>query len=128
MSREITKLIREAGWYPGTETDWRKLPMEERERLAFEATGCLIAYATWEAPVDCVHTPCRIRRGELPGIQLTKNILACERESGWLRDLEDETYEKVRQGFLELAEDLEVYDPWKIPGGWQAMVRCGVGA
>jgi hypothetical protein len=68
----LDERIEHAGWFPGSDADWRALPIEQRDELAFKATGCAVAYATWEAPVDCMHVTCQIRRGEKPQIALVQ--------------------------------------------------------
>lgn len=83
----INAMIAEAGWYPGTEADWDRLSGTERRELAFAATGCEIAFPTWRQPVNCCHTGCQVRRGELPAIALTNRILRSEMHHGWLRFL-----------------------------------------
>lgn len=62
----IGEMILAAGWWTEGEPAWRALPLMQREQIAFERTGCKFAYPTWERPVNCLHLPCRIARGELP--------------------------------------------------------------
>jgi hypothetical protein len=123
----IAELIVDAGWWLGTEAEWRALPLEQREEIAFIRTGCRIAYPTWERPVDCVHTECQIRRGELPKIALTNRILLSEASTGWLRFMREENrgrLAKVFRAYRKAARETGVYDPWKI--GWQLMVYSAV--
>jgi len=121
------ELVQRGGWWKGTAKEWHDLPLEERDELSFKHTGCLVAYPSWETPVECVHTKCQIRRGELPPIALTEAILAGERESGWLRWVSEERFEQIRKACLKVAEKTGEYDPWKLPGGWQALVYGGLG-
>ena len=106
---------------------WRALSSKKRENIAFKATGCEVAFPSWEPPVDCVHIGCMIRRGEKKPIDLTKAVLDGERAGGWLRFLSDEEYGKLYKAFLKLAKKTKVYDPWKIPGGWRVIVGAGIG-
>jgi len=128
QENSVNQRIREAGWFRGTEQDWRDLPSGERERLSFEATGCEVAYPTWprkEKPT-CEHTSCRIRRGELPKIALTNGILYAEYDSGWLRFLTRSQAAKVFRAIRKQAMATGIYDPWKMEGGWQVMVQAGI--
>jgi hypothetical protein len=123
--------IRRAGWFDGDERSWQALPMAEREDIAFHATGCAVAYPTWEGPVDCVHTGCQIRRGEIPAIALTNRILRSEAQSGWLRFLPDSRDGRIKlariyRAIRSQAIETGIYDPWKIPGAWQVMVSSAV--
>lgn len=125
----INELIADAGWFKGDEAMWQSLPLKEREELAFAATGCEVAYATWPAPVECVHTRCQIRRGELPKIALTNGILRGEMSSGWLRFHRDSAQgrsrlAKICRGYRRAARATGVYDPWKLD--WSLMVSAGV--
>lgn len=119
--------IRQAGWFPGTERDWQALDHETRKDLAFAGCGCEVAYATWSGPVDCVHTGCQIRRGEIKPLIMTNRILRYEIERGWLRFGKESTEGRRNLGRLVRAIRRQalatgVYDPWKMPGGWQALV------
>ncbi len=125
----ISELIKDSGWWLDTETAWQRLPMAEREEIAFARTGCRVAYPTWERPVDCCHIECRILRGELPKIALTNAVLRAEAESGWLRFLKKEDRSKLAaifRAYRKAARKTGVYDPWKI--GWQGMVLPAVSA
>jgi hypothetical protein len=123
----IAELIQDSGWWLDTEAAWQKLPLAEREAIAFARTGCAVAYPTWQRPVDCVHLECRILRGELPKIALTNAILRGERESGWLRFSEDrKQIAKLFRAYRKAARQTGIYDPWKLPGGWQGMVFTAV--
>jgi hypothetical protein len=123
----ISELIADSGWFKGTEQDWRALPLAERDRLAFVATGCEVAYATWEAPTHCCHITCRIHRGELPPIALTNSALRGERSSGWLRFIEDRSkVARIFRAVRKAAMQTGIYDPWKLPGGWHTMVHAGI--
>jgi len=111
-------------WYQGTEREWQSLPMTEREHLAFEATGCAIAYPTWEAPVDCVHTGCQVLRGELPKIALVNTVLRAERNNGWLRDCSRDYCAKLFRHVRGEARRTGVYDAWEL--AWAPIVYGGV--
>lgn len=123
----INEMIADSGWFKGTEKDWKQLPLAEREELAFAATGCMVAYATWEAPVNCSHIGCRIRRGELPKIALTNSTLRGEYSNGWLRFIEDRAkVARIFRAIRKAARETGIYDPWKLPNGWQTMVFSGI--
>ena len=132
VARETTDdRIRLAGWFSGGEREWQALSHEEREDLAFAGCGCAVAYPTWAGPVDCVHTCCQIRRGEKPPIALTNAILRGEMDRGWLRFGKESRDGRRRLAALIRAirskcRETQVYDPWKLPGGWQAIVAIGV--
>jgi len=111
----IAELIVDSGWWLGTEREWQALPMAQREEIAFARTGCAIAYPTWQRPVDCVHTRCRILRGELPKIAETNAVLRCERESGWLRFIQDRRdVARIFRAYRKAARQSGQYDPWKL--------------
>lgn len=112
----INERIRRAGWFQGTKRDWQKLSIAKREEIAFEATGCEVAYPSWEKPVDCVHGASRVRRGELPPIALTEAILDAERASGFLGFIDEANYRKIRAAFIAEAKETGVYDPWRLAG------------
>lgn len=119
--------IADAGWFHGTDADWKAIPIAERDELSFAATGCCVAYATWPAPVDCSHLKCRIRRGELPKIAETNATLRSEYYNGWLRFIEDrKRVAAIFRAVRKAAKETKIYDPWKLPGGWQVMVYAGV--
>jgi len=122
------RLINKGGWWKGTEKEWYALPTEEREALALKATGCLYAFPSWPSwkPVKCVHIRCQIQRGEKQLIDLTEGILAGERDQGYLRFLEENEYQKIRTVMLKAAEETGIYDPWKIPGGWQVFLMSAI--
>lgn len=121
----LDERIRANGWFDGTMDDWYELPLEQREQIAFAATGCSVAYPTWARPVDCVHTRCRILRGELPPIAYTIGQLRHERESGWLRFMKDEKQVGAMfRYYLCEAARTGVYDIWQI--GWQGLVLAGI--
>lgn len=125
----LAELIKDSNWWLGTEKEWQAIPLAEREEIAFIRTGCLYAYPTWQRPVDCVHTQCCIRRGELPAIVLTNRILRSEAESGWLRFLANEDRSKLAHIFRvyrKAARAQRIYDPWKLD--WQLMVVAGINA
>jgi hypothetical protein len=128
----IDELIADAGWFDGGDREWRALPLAERDALAFKATGCAVAYATWPAPVDCVHTGCLILRGTLPSIALTNHILRSEAQSGYLRFIPQSTRDgrlrlaRIYRAIRAQARATGVYDPWKMNGGWQVMVGAGI--
>ena len=112
-------------WYKGTEAEWQRLPMEERENLAFTATGCEVAYPTWESPVDCVHGGCQVRRGEVKPIRRVNGALRYERESGWLRFQTDrKVLATLYRHLRNEARRQQVWDIWKLD--WQAVVYTGI--
>ena len=112
-------------WYAGREIEWNRLPLSEREIIAFKATGCLIAYPTWESPVDCVHGKCQVRRGERKPITLVNGALMYERESGWLRFSNDrDALAQLYRGVRKAARETGVYDIWAL--GWQNIVYTGI--
>ena len=115
-----------SNWYSGTEQEWQALSMAKRHDTAFAKTGCEIAYPTWQAPVNCVHDKCRIRRSEIPAIVETYHILQYEADRGWLLFLSRVHKARVFIAMRRAARESEIYDPWKIPGGWQALVMAGV--
>lgn len=118
--------MKPASWWKGTVKEWDALPIAERERIAFTHTGCAVAYCTWKAPANCFHLTCQILRGEKPAIALTEAVLAGERQAGWLRFMEEEAYQRLHRAIIARAQESEVYDPWQMPGGWQAIVFSGV--
>ena len=120
----IEERIADAGWFPGTERDWQRLSSEERSELSFAATGCLVAYATWPAPVDCVHGWCQVRRGERRPITILNGALKYEAQSGWWRDLPRPKLAKLYRAFRKAAREHHVYDIWKL--GWQTVVFSGL--
>lgn len=79
-------------WYAGNRHTWADLPEDQQKELSYAATGCLYAYPTWEECRDpiarldyCVHTPCKIKRGQLPPIAETNRDLRYEMHYNWLR-------------------------------------------
>lgn len=118
-------------WYPGSEREWRALPHQEQEDLAFYSTGCLYAYPTW-GRTHCVHVTCQIRRGELPRIAHTNVILRGEAKHGYLRFLRDgdarqrQSLAQIYRWFRRQARTSGIYDPWKVEGGWQIMVSAAL--
>jgi hypothetical protein len=115
----IEAAIHEAGWWKGTSEQFRALPSEKRQEVAFKATGCLYAWATWAAPVECVHTSCQVRRGELPKIALVNRGLRAEIDNGWLRFHARTTSGRTRLAQLcrlirKLARETGVYDVWGV--------------
>jgi hypothetical protein len=125
--------IRAAGWFPGTQKQWESLSHERRKDLAFAGTGCEVAYATWEAPVDCVHAGCQVRRGEIKPLVQTNRILRYEMDSGWLRFGKESSEGRVQLARLirairAAACATSIYDPWQLPGGWQGMVGTALSA
>ncbi len=111
-------------WFEGTKRQWESLSLGQREELAYKATGCLCAWPTWEAPVDCCHTTCQIRRGELPAIALTNRILRAEAESGWLRFNDRDRNAKIFRVIRNAARKTGIYDPWKL--SWTTLVYGGL--
>ena len=121
---ELNDVIKKNGWFDGTMRDWDRTP--NREEIAFKATGCLCAFPTWPAPVNCVHVDCMVRRGELPKIAITNRVLRAEYNNYFRFALQSKAGRAhLARLFLEvrrLARATGIYDPWKIPGGWQSIV------
>lgn len=116
---ELDRAIRAAGWWDGTSEEFRRLDSGDRAQLAFVATGCAVAWCTWAPPVDCVHTKCRILRGELPRIAETNGILRAEMDSGWLRFRTGTrdgraALAKLCRATRKAARLTGEYDPWKL--------------
>lgn len=123
---ELNHMIRRAGWFPGSWQDWEAIPFDERKEIAFRTTGCQFAYATWAAPVDCLHPQCLIRRGQLPRIAQLNQILRAERAGGWLRFIKDRSQvARIFRYYRRLSREKGVYDPWALD--WQTMVSAGIG-
>lgn len=126
----IDERIHANGWFAGTEHDWQKLPREQRENMAFKATGCMVAFPTWQAPVNCVHACCVVKRGEKLSISLINGQLRYEKESGWLRFISSRTPQGRKQlaslfrGYRKLAREQHVYDIWKL--GALGIVHAGI--
>jgi hypothetical protein len=120
------ELIQRGGWWKGTKREWQELTYQERQDIAFAATGCEVAYPSWEAPVECSHILCQIRRGEKPKIAFTEAVLNSERESGWLRFMPEKKFQRLRKAVLQAAEATGIYNPWEIPDGWKVMVFGGI--
>ena len=126
----INEMISKAGWFKGSEKAWDRLDSQTKKDLSFKHTGCEAAYPTWEK-CDCVHTGCRIRRGEIPPIVLTNGILKYELSNGWLRFNKDskearDHLARLIRAIRRKAQETGIYDPWKIPGGWQSMVATAI--
>ena len=107
--------------------------LQERQDLAFTATGCQVAYPTWHKPVDCVHVRCQIRRGELPQIALLNHELQSQAENWWrFIGRESGRGQRSKQGRITLAKlyrhyrkmamERKEYDLWKLGGVGIAMV------
>lgn len=127
----MTTLKHWSDWYTGTKREWQHMSSEEREDASFAATGCEVAYPTWESPVDCCHTTCRIRRGELPKIALTNAMLQSEIYHGWLQNQTKTANGRARLARLciavrKAARETGQYDIWQL--GWQAIVYTGIDA
>ena len=120
----IDELIADSGWFKGTERDWQRLSSEERQRLAFTATGCQIAWASWEAPVNCVHPWCQVARGERKPITVLNSQMQYERASGWWRNMDRAKLARVYRAFRKAAREQQVFDIWKL--GWQTVVFTGL--
>ncbi len=119
------EMIAASGWFSGTLEDWNALPPAEREKRSYAATGCLVAYPTWELLVNCHHLNCRIRRGEPPRIAETNSILRYERSSGWLRFITDRSkVARIFRPYRKRARETGIYDPWK--AGWLGLVLGGI--
>jgi hypothetical protein len=131
MSKHVDDLIRQAGWFEGTEEDWWALPEQERHDRAFAATGCEIAYPSW--PRDdwgsCLHVNCRIRRGELPRIAAVNRVLQAEMTEGWLRlNMRSKEGRKtnaaISRAVRKMARETGIYDAWQF---WPLIVYGGLG-
>lgn len=122
----IPERIVRAGWWKGTLESFYDLPTKEREKIAFEATGCEVAAPTWEAPVDCCHVGCQIRRGEKHPVYATNCILRGEAYRGWLRFADRTAKAKTFRAVRKACKATGIFDPWELPGGWQALVYTGV--
>ena len=131
--KTIEERIADAGWFDGGEKEWQSLPLQEREDLAFTATGCQVAYPTWHKPVDCAHVRCQIRRGELPQIALLNHELQSQAENWWrFIGRESGRGQRSKQGRITLAKlyrhyrkmamERKEYDLWKLGGVGIAMV------
>jgi hypothetical protein len=112
-------------WFPGSRAEWERIPFETREEMAFTGTGCLLAWPTWDAPTNCLHIKCRVRRGEVPPICETNSTLLAELHSGWLRFDMDDPGARLRKAKLcrivrRLARETKNYDAWSI--AWNYMV------
>ncbi len=107
-------------WYPGSKREWDAMPLDTRDRLAFEATGCLLAYPTWQAPADCFHVRCRIARGELPPIAQVNAVLRHEVSAGWLRVNTRNDNARICRAVRAQCRATGVYDAWK--SSWQMIV------
>ncbi len=126
--------IRAAGWFPGGEREWEALPIEERERLSFAATGCAVAYPTWPAPVRCAHIDCRVLRGEQPKIAALNHQMRGEAGNGWWRFIGRpdgrggrspegrRTLARLYRHYRKIARQRGVYDLWKMGGVEVALV------
>ena len=112
-----------SAWYPGTRRTWDDLPLGKHKDIAFSATGCEVAWPTWDAPVDCVHVGCRIRRGELPPIARLNSGLRAEHEYGWLRFLDRDEAAKVFRHVRKTAKKTGCYDLWE---QWGVLVGAGI--
>jgi hypothetical protein len=124
----IDELIADAGWFKGDERDWKALPLAERENLAFAATGCAVAYATWPSPVNCVHPWCRVRRGEIKPISILNSQMQYEALTGWWRDISQNTQSgrkklaAIYRAYRKAAIERKVYDIWKLGGAQTALI------
>lgn len=117
-------------WYSGTEADWRSLPEATRNHLSLQHTGCLYAFPSWRERADdyCLHTDCRIARGELPAIAKVNSQLRAEAESGWLRFIEDRAkLARIFRAHRRIARLTGRYDIWSAEA-WQLTVHGGIQA
>ena len=126
--KTINEMILDAGWFHGTEKEWQALPRTDREAMAFKATRCLIAYPTWQPPVDCVHTCCQVERGELPRIAITNRKLRAEL-TNWFRFHLDsrsgrQHIARIFRAMRKAARETGEYDPWKL--SWATIVYGGI--
>ena len=119
----INELIRDSGWFDGTEREWMMLSSGMRKDLAFKSTGCQEAYATWQAPCQCSHPWCRVRRDEIKPISVLNGTMRYERESGWWRFIEDrKQIATMYRHFRKLARQQNEYDLWKLGGTSVALI------
>ncbi len=126
IQRTIPELSYTGYWgFPGSENQWRELSAEQREQWSFAHTGCLVAFPSWEPPVNCLHTSCRIARHELPAIAETNSILRGEKYDGWLRFTDRPTLAKIFRAYRKAARETGIYDPWKLD--YRLMVSAAVG-
>lgn len=122
----IQERIDRAGWFQGTMEKWQALPREEKQRIAFAATGCQVASPSWQMPVECSHITCVIARGDKPPIALVNSQLRGEK-TNWLRFILQEQGAVGRRKVAAIfrhcraqARETGVMDIWK--NGWQAIV------
>jgi hypothetical protein len=126
MKKRLTPTGHWSSWYSGTEAEWNALPIDERDNLSFQATGCSVVYPTWDAPVDCCHLECRIRRHERPRIALTNAILRNEQRYAWLRFCSRDRAARIFRVVRKAVRQTGIYDPWKLPGGWMVFVQASL--
>lgn len=114
-------------WFEGSEQEWKALPVAEREQRSLAATGCLLAWPSWEGPVECVHVGCQIARGELPKIARVNAQLRGEAESGWLRFVTDrKRLAAIFRAHRRVARETGAYDIWS-KEAWALTVYGGLG-
>lgn len=115
-------------WFDGTDEQWFALDSTERETLAFNATGCEVAYPTWgrNSMTGCCHPSCMVRRGEKPESYITECVIDGERFNGWLRFMSEEDFVALRTSLLAVCAERGIVNPWQIPGGWRVMVGAAL--
>lgn len=112
-----------SNWWSGTEREWECMALSEREPIAFACTGCLYAWPRWEAPVNCVHTKCRIARGEIKPISMLNNIMRHEASNGWWRFIEDRNQlARMYRHYRREARRTGEYNLWKLGGSGVALL------
>jgi hypothetical protein len=117
------KQISISNWWRGTEQEWERIPYEQRRQLAFTRTGCLEAWPRWHAPVKCLHTGCRIERGEIKPISLLNNMMKAEASRGWWRFIENrKMLAQMYRHYRAEARRTGEYDLWKLGGSGVALL------
>jgi hypothetical protein len=112
-----------SNWWKGTEASWERIPYDDRKELAFAATGCEVAWPRWQAPVACLHTDCRIRRGEILPIAKLNGTMRYETSNGWWRFIEDRTQlARMYRHYRREARRTGEYDLWKLGGAGVALL------
>lgn len=79
----------------------------------------VVSRPTWTAPVDCVHTHCQVRRGDIPKIAMLNRGLRAEIDGGWLRFHNSTKHGRDRLAKLcrvirKIARETGEYDVWTV--------------